>query len=198
MTTNQDHLLLIGHGSRDEEAVAEYNQFAGVIAEQLNMPVHACFLEFSDPPIVEGVKTSIEAGATRIVALPLFLGPAGHQKNDVPAIINWAKAEWPQLEFKYGTPLGAQPQIIEALAQRANEAIASSTTGIPAEETALLLVGRGSRDPDSNSDVYKIARMLWEGRNYGWDRTSEPYWAGELKSIQKIAGCFLNPKRIED
>jgi sirohydrochlorin cobaltochelatase len=168
MTNNKDHLLLIGHGSRDEEAIAEYNQFANVIAERLNMPVHACFLEFSDPPIVEGVKTSIEAGATRIVALPLFLGPAGHQKNDVPAIINWAKAEWPQLEFKYGTPLGAQPQIIDALAQRADEAIAASTSNIPAEETTLLLIGRGSRDPDSNSDVYKIARMLWEGRNYGW------------------------------
>src|SRR6185295_20298573 len=93
---------------------------------------------------------------------------AGHQKNDVPAILNWAKTQWLQVQFKYGVPLGAQPQIISVLAQRAEEAIAASPADIPAAETALVLAGRGSRDPDSNSEVYKIARMLWEGRAYGW------------------------------
>lgn len=167
-----DALLLIGHGSRDTEAIAEYYQFADVLAGRLHLPVYPCFLEFADPPIVEGIRTCVEAGARQVVALPLFLGPAGHQKNDVPAILNWAKIQWPQVQFKYGTPLGAQPQIISVLAQRSEEAIAASQTHIPPAETALLVVGRGSRDPDSNSDVYKIARLLWEGRNYGWVETA--------------------------
>jgi sirohydrochlorin cobaltochelatase len=167
-----DALLLIGHGSRDMEAIAEYNQFAASLSAQLRLPVQPCFLEFADPPIVEGVRACVALGAQRIIALPLFLGPAGHQKNDVPALLNWAKTEWPQLEFKYGTPLGAQAQIIGVLTQRAAEAIAASPKIIPAAETALLLVGRGSRDPDSNSDLYKMARMLWEGREYGWVETA--------------------------
>ena len=29
--------------------------------------------------------------------------------------------------------------------------------------TVVLVVGRGSSDPDANSDVYKLARILWEG-----------------------------------
>jgi len=163
-----DALLLIGHGSRDAEAITEYQQFAEKLAGALGLPVYPCFLEFADPPIVDGIRACIEAGARQVVALPLFLGPAGHQKNDVPAILNWAKTQWPEVGFKYGVPLGAQPQIISVLAQRAAEAIAASPAAIPAAETALLLVGRGSRDPDSNSEVYKIARMLWEGRSYGW------------------------------
>jgi sirohydrochlorin cobaltochelatase len=167
-SSTTEALVLIGHGSRDPEAIVEYQRFAEILASRLRTPVQACFLEFADPPIVEGIRACIERGATHIIALPLFLGPAGHQKNDVPAIINWAKAKWPHLEFQYGTPLGAQPQIIEILAQRAAEAIAASPITIPAHETALVLVGRGSRDPDSNSDIYKIARMLWEGRDYGW------------------------------
>lgn len=167
-----DAVLLIGHGSRDPEAIAEYNRFADTLAARLRLPVHACFLEFADPPIVEGIRTCVESGAEQVAALPLFLGPAGHQKNDVPAIINWAKNEWPQIEFKYGTPLGAQPQIIDVLAQRAAEAIAAGPGDIPASETALIVVGRGSRDPDSNSDVAKVARMLWEGRDYGWVETA--------------------------
>ena len=36
------------------------------------------------------------------------------------------------------------------------------------EETAVLLVGRGSTDPDGNREVFKIGRLLWEGRGYGW------------------------------
>lgn len=170
MTTNStpDALLLIGHGSRDTEATAEYEAFSRDLGARLNLPVYPCFLEFADPPIAEGIRTCVEAGAKNIVALPLFLGPAGHQKNDVPTIINWAKGEWPDIEMIYGTPLGPQPQIINALAQRAAEAMDTGAANIPASETALIVVGRGSRDPDSNSDVYKIARMLWEGRAYGW------------------------------
>ncbi|MCB0176837.1 MAG: sirohydrochlorin chelatase [Anaerolineae bacterium] len=170
--TAPDAVLLIGHGSRDAAAIAEYNQFATILADHLKLPVHSCFLEFADPPIVEGVRACVEAGANHVVALPLFLGPAGHQKNDVPAILNWAKTEWPQIDFKYGTPLGALPQIIDVLAQRAAEAIDRSPNAIPAAQTALILVGRGSRDPDSNSDVAKAARMLWEGRDYGWVETA--------------------------
>lgn len=167
-----DALLLIGHGSRDTEAITEYNHFAGTLAGKLQLPVYPCFLEFADPPIAESIRACVEAGARRVVALPLFLGPAGHQKNDVPAILNWAKTQWPQVQFKYGVPLGAQPQIISVLAERAAEAIAASPVDIPAADTALLVVGRGSRDPDSNSEVYKIARLLWEGRQYGWVETA--------------------------
>lgn len=184
LQSSPDALLLIGHGSRDTEAVAEYNQFAEALAARLKLPVTSCFLEFADPPIVEGIQTCMENGAKQIVALPLFLGPAGHQKNDVPAIINWAKSQWPEVMFKYGTPLGAQPQIIEVLAQRAEEAIAASARSIPAADTALIVIGRGSRDPDSNSDVAKIARMLWEGRDYGWVETG--FYSLTLPDIETV------------
>jgi sirohydrochlorin cobaltochelatase len=30
----------------------------------------------------------------------------------------------------------------------------------------VLVVGRGSTDPDANADVVKTARLLWEGRDY--------------------------------
>lgn len=163
-------LLLIGHGSRDQDAVLEYQQFAERLAVRLQTPVTSCFLELADPPIVDGIRACIEAGARRVLALPLFLGPAGHQKNDVPAIINWAKTEWPDVQFTYGTPLGTQPQIINVLARRAEQTLraADSSQTIAAADTALIVMGRGSRDPDSNSDVHKIARLLWEGREYGW------------------------------
>jgi sirohydrochlorin cobaltochelatase len=196
MTNANDALLLIGHGSRDEEATAEYNDFAQTLSQQLQLPVQPCFLEFADPPIVEGIRACVAARAQRVVALPLFLGAAGPQKNDVPTILNWAKQEWPQIQFTYGTPLGPQPQIIEVLAQRAIEAITASPRDIPTAETALIVVGRGSRDPDSNSDLYKIARMLWEGRNYGWVEVAFYALTGpDIETV--IARCVkLGARRI--
>lgn len=166
-TTRADTLILIGHGSPDPEGNAEYQQFAQIVADRLGIAVQSCFLEFSDPPIAEGIRASVAAGARSIVALPLFLGPAGHQKNDVPTILNWARAQWPDIRLHYGAPLGAHTFIVSALAQRTADAITTSPRSIPTTDTALLVVGRGSRDPDSNSDVAKVARLLWETQHGG-------------------------------
>jgi sirohydrochlorin cobaltochelatase len=34
------------------------------------------------------------------------------------------------------------------------------------EDTTVLIVGRGSSDPDANSDLAKVARLFYEGRPY--------------------------------
>ncbi len=34
-----------------------------------------------------------------------------------------------------------------------------------------MVVGRGSSDPDANSNVSKVMRMLWEGMGFGWAET---------------------------
>lgn len=36
----------------------------------------------------------------------------------------------------------------------------------------VLLVGRGSTDPDANAEVFKAARLLWEGRGYAGVETA--------------------------
>ena len=39
---------------------------------------------------------------------------------------------------------------------------------MPRAETLLVVVGRGTSDPDANSNVAKVTRMLWEGMGFGW------------------------------
>jgi len=162
-----DVVLLIGHGSLDDDGMAESRRFAHMLASHLSTPIEPGFLELADPPIVDGIAACVARNPRRIIALPLLLGSAGHYKNDIPTLLQWARTQWPRIEFRYGTPLGAQYPLVRALADRAAEAIAALHP-CAAAETALLLVGRGSHDPDSNSDLAKIARLLWEGRGYGW------------------------------
>jgi len=38
---------------------------------------------------------------------------------------------------------------------------------ISRKDTLLMVVGRGTNDPDANSNVYKVARMLQEGLGFG-------------------------------
>lgn len=167
-TNTFDRILLIGHGSPDPQGNAEYLDCARLLEKRLDIPVQPCFLELAEPSIDEGMRLCVEAGAQHVAVLPLFLGAAGHQKNDVPVMINAARERYPHIEFRYGTPIGVQYPVVATLADRAAEALAASTADIPATKTALILVGRGSSDPDSNSDVAKISRLLWEGRDYGW------------------------------
>jgi sirohydrochlorin cobaltochelatase len=42
---------------------------------------------------------------------------------------------------------------------------------VPINETLLVVVGRGSSDPDANSNVAKVTRMLVEGLGFGWGET---------------------------
>lgn len=45
-----------------------------------------------------------------------------------------------------------------------------------------MVVGRGSSDPDANSNVSKVTRMLVEGFGFGWGETvysgvTFPWWS---------------------
>ena len=69
------------------------------------------------------------------------------------------KEDPPRFELEYHSLLGPHPALIDLLAARI-AAVAGDTP------PAVLLVGRGSTDPDANADVVKTARLLWEGRDY--------------------------------
>jgi sirohydrochlorin cobaltochelatase len=161
-------IILVGHGSRDPEGVEEFRQFAAQFHQAVGVDmVKACFLEFADPAILDLIEHCVQRGATQVTVLPLFLVPAGHQKNDVPSAVQLARLRHPAVTFRYGAPLGVDARLLEVLDERLAEVEQQYPAG-SREETAVLLVGRGSGDPDGNSDVFKIGRLLWEGRGYGW------------------------------
>jgi sirohydrochlorin cobaltochelatase len=87
-----------------------------------------------------------------------MLSAAGHAKGDIPAALARERTRHPGASFTYARPLGPHAALIDLLAAR----IAAAGTDQP----AVLLVGRGSTDPDANADVVKTARLLWEGRDY--------------------------------
>ncbi len=171
-------LLLAGHGTRDPEGVAGFmaltrrlsarEQGAGGPASAApgrmapgRIDVAGGFIELSAPPLRDAVSELAARGHRALVAVPLMLSAAGHSKGDVPAALARETARQPGLVMKYGRPLGPHPVLLSLLADRVGAAAQGS-----AGPYAVLVVGRGTTDPDANADVCKDARLLWEGRDY--------------------------------
>lgn len=162
-------IMVCGHGSRDENAVREFQSVAvGIRARLPQYDVDSGFLEFATPIIPERLDALRRRGNKRIIAVPGMLFAAGHVKNDLPSVINTYAARHPELEITYGRDLGMDMKLIRAAGDRVREAIAGAGEHVPVEETLLVVVGRGASDPDANSDIAKVCRLLWEGIGFGW------------------------------
>lgn len=190
-------VLLAAHGTRDPDGAAEALAFAERLAGRLgeDVPLVPCFLELTDPPILDTVERLARDGVRELVVAPLMLLGAAHVKNDVPAAITMARSRYPELTIRYGTPLGVQPELLEVVDARLR-AVEAAVAPFPRERTAILLIERGSSDPDANAQMYLLARMLWEGRQCGW---VEPSFIGITRPslAEGLARCrALGAERI--
>ncbi|MCB8838656.1 sirohydrochlorin chelatase [Aurantimonas sp. VKM B-3413] len=167
-------LMLCGHGSRDAGAVTEFAGLADKLRARLpDWYTEYGYLEFAKPIIRDGLDQLRASGATRIEALPGMLFAAGHAKNDIPSVLNTYAAK-NGVEIRYGRELGIDPKMIRAAGERIRECLRSAGwhDGEPLHDTMLVVVGRGASDPDANSNVAKVMRMLWEGLGFGWGETA--------------------------
>jgi sirohydrochlorin cobaltochelatase len=161
-------VLLCGHGSREDEARAEFERFvtaaqSTLAAREPGAAIKGAYLEFAHPTIGEGLAMLADAGAARIVAQPLMLFAAGHVKNDIPWEVNTFAASRPGTRVDCGRELSLDAKLLAAAADRVREAEAQSTKPARLSDTLLLVIGRGTSDPDANGNIAKLARMLWEG-----------------------------------
>jgi len=165
----QRPLLLIGHGTRDDAGRQTFIDFADAYQDlDRSRPVIPCFLELTGPTIQETVDNCVAQGYTELSAVPLLLFAARHNKFDITNELDRARERHPQLKFHYGRHFGINPKILELWQSRLAELDTpeANPRQISRADTVLLFVGRGSSDPDANGDVYKLARMLWEGSGY--------------------------------
>ncbi len=159
-------LLVVGHGTKDPDGVEDFLGLVERTRARLTsgtpVPTHGGFIELSAPPLTDAVEQLWANGHRHVAAVPLVLVGAGHAKGDIPGAMTREMVRRPGLSYVYGRPLGPHPILLDLLAERIDEAL----TGAPREGTTVLMVGRGSSDPDANAEVAKTSRLLFEGRGY--------------------------------
>jgi sirohydrochlorin ferrochelatase len=126
------------------------------------------FLELAKPTIAEGFRSCVEQGATHIAVVPLLLLTAAHAKKDIPEELIDLSNAYPEVTVTYGQPIGVNPDVVQAVFEKIKE------THAEVKKARIVLIGRGSSDPDIKRDVTEIAGML-----------------EELEPIHEVIPCFL-------
>lgn len=156
-------------------------QLARLVAAALpEVAVDVGFLEMTDPPAGEVVDRLVAAGCRRVTVVPLVLLGAGHAKSDVPALVLEARDRHPDVDVRFGSPLGVSMVPVSLMGDAVT---AAGGDGLP-----LLVIARGTSDPDANGDACKAARLIgeWTGAplvHVGFSGVTGP-------SVPEAAGVF--------
>ncbi|WP_196889238.1 sirohydrochlorin chelatase [Aureivirga sp. CE67] len=185
-------ILLCGHGSRKKAAVTSFQKLVKVLTERYeeNYMVDYGFLEFNHPTYEAAVERLYEKGVREIIALPVILFAGAHAKNDIPYELNTLQSYHNDLTIKMGKHIGVSSFLLD-LAKKRIEETEAKLPKIDRKDTCLLVVGRGTTDPDANSDVHKLTSMLWEGMQFGfatvaYSGTAFPDIKTGLEIIEKL------------
>ncbi|MFN8018759.1 MAG: CbiX/SirB N-terminal domain-containing protein [Acidimicrobiales bacterium] len=115
-------VVLVAHGSRAAEANDAHLAMAADLQRAIDVPVVAAFLELAEPSIPEGIVAAADGGADRVLVLPHFLYPGRHVGQDIPALVDEARARRPGTAIELLGPSGADPALVDLLAAQVRRA----------------------------------------------------------------------------
>jgi sirohydrochlorin cobaltochelatase len=162
-------LLIVGHGTVDEAGVREFRSFVERVRTRMApVDVAGGFIELAAPAVTEAWQELAARGHRSFAAVPLVLVAAGHAKGDIPAALEREVRRDPGSSYVFGRPLGPHPVLLSLLAERIGKVVPEQDWA----DTAVVLVGRGSTDPDANAEVCKVARLLQETRGFEFVETA--------------------------
>ncbi|WP_026961787.1 sirohydrochlorin chelatase [Alicyclobacillus herbarius] len=177
-------VLLVAHGSRDPDGVAEALQFMAAIREHLrekscDIPVQESFLELTQPDIRSAVAALAAAGVRQVLVCPLLLFAAAHIHRDIPAQLSAARAALEnqssvpadpapdsghslkelghlslELEFTVMPAVGVDDEFMQAAVSRIQE---TRQPGCGGDDAAAVLLSRGNRDENAWRSLERVA-----------------------------------------
>lgn len=168
-------LLVVDPGTRDEAGADAFRSFVHLLGERHpGLTVSGGLTRAASPSFADAVTELVEKHEARQIAvIPLVLGRADRSDHEIHQALERAEARYAgtpyaDTSFAYWNgPLGPHPALLDVLERRLDEALADGhRTPSDRAATTVLLVGRGSADPEANAELYRIARLLWEGRGY--------------------------------
>jgi uroporphyrin-III C-methyltransferase len=144
-TEKQLGILVVGHGSRREEANKDVLEAARLIAMRGAFScVEPAFLEIVTPTIGDAFAKLVRRGADHVIVHPYFLSPGRHTRGDIPLDVEAAASRHPGVTYQITEPLAAHPLVIEASIERIREIENPSNNE---ELGKVYLVGAGPGDP---------------------------------------------------
>lgn len=115
--------IVFAHGSRIESANLAVRDVVSKMVASGDHIVEAAFLELGTPDLAGATALLIARGAKRIVVIPYFLTLGTHMQRDLPRLAQDASRAHGGIEMQITAPLDGHPALIQALLDRASEAL---------------------------------------------------------------------------
>ena len=164
-------VMLCGHGSRDPDALTEFEALAAGLAARAcpATEIATGYLEFARPMIRDGLEELMARGrAPHPGASPPCCSPRATSRTTCPGRSTASPPPTRRSSCASGASWRSSPSCWRAAAERIEAGERAARRAVPRSDTLLVVVGRGTTDPDANSNIAKLARMLWEGMGFGW------------------------------
>ncbi|CEG26410.1 sirohydrochlorin chelatase [Bacillus sp. B-jedd] len=118
--SKEEVVLLVGHGSRDQEAAAEFSRVAAGLTKRIFAKVETGYLK-ADPSFDDRLGHMAKDGGKRIYLVPvlLFTGGFTDQINNKASLVRRA---FPACEIVVCRPVGFDDKLMAVLNERAAEA----------------------------------------------------------------------------
>ena len=173
-------LLVVAHGTRDPNGVAENGRLVALVRELLpGVSVELCWLERAEPLFADVLATTDGP----VVVVPLLLSTGYHVKVDIGQIV----ADRPNTVVT--RQLGPDTRITAAVAER-----------LPAGADDVVLVASGSSDPEAAENLAEVARQLSEllGCPVLPRVLSQQGWTADVPRGSRVANYLLAPGYFND
>jgi sirohydrochlorin ferrochelatase len=122
--------ILFAHGSRIESANQAVRDVAARMAASGQHVAEPAFLELGQPDLAGAAKRLEGVGVTRIIVIPYFLTLGTHLQRDLPRLVREAAISLGgNIPMEVTPPLDGHPALLEALLDRASEALAAGSPG---------------------------------------------------------------------
>ncbi|MFX3622492.1 MAG: sirohydrochlorin chelatase [Ectobacillus sp.] len=145
-------IVYVGHGSRSPKGNEQFERFVKQVGEYFpNIIQEFGFLELAEPSVINAVEAAVARGAKEITIAPALLFSAAHYKRDIPEEIEKAKQQFPGIIFRTVEPFGPDEKMIRLIIKRITDMQPQK------EESAILLVGRGSSEPNPIRQLKEMA-----------------------------------------
>lgn len=180
-------MLLVGHGSRDILGRQSFLDLAACVAEQLpEVPVVPGFLELCEPTLADAWQALMQRGVEQVRAVPAILFAAGHAKQDIPAALE-AVAGRP---LPLAAHLGLHAAVLQRSRQITDQLLAAQEP-LPAARQGLLLVGRGSSDPEAIAQMHALGQQRRQADRFavqliGFVAKAEPTLKAQLDRLGRM------------
>ncbi len=194
-------VVLVGHGSKDAEGTRQFFELAARMGEQLpSTLVRSCLLEFQPPTLAHTWAELVLHGATHIHVAPLLLFAAGHAKDDIPQIVAACQSKTPHVSFAQSQPISRHRAVIRLVVDRVSGAVGQGHSQSQSQSqsqsrgqtgaTALIMVGRGNRDPCARTDMCVLSEVV--SRRVEVEQVFTAFYAmakpSLVETLERVAG----------